>query len=695
MLTKICFSTLLCINCCAYSQTQEIDSILNLLNQHTAGDTTRLNLLNELSFQYAGNDSLKGLQYADQAITLANKLGNEFKLGQAYINKGMNHYYNMHYEPAEQEYLNALSIFERKNNKPLIANANYLLGYLYTSYGKTEKAIQNLESALIYYQATHDEVKIAKINNSMGGNYYRLSKFPQAIDYYFRSLAAYEKIKDTLNIALGKENIGMVFNAMGKFDTALNYYTQSLADYRKLRNKKREANALTNIGNVYDNKDETTRAIQYYRQAYSINLKENFRSNIAFTSSNLGIAYTGLKKYDSAFYFLLKELDFFIEVEDYRNESIIRQYLGVCIHEAPDDILIKYSFAPEKRFKLAEDMVRQSITLAEKAECVSCLAADWEVLKNVYAAANDFKNAYQAAEKEILFKDSVYSDENRDALANSKMQYEFDKEEAVLNAKHQAELARQKTVKNFLLTGGIFLLLVSAMIFFLYKRRSEARSKQREAELKAHVADTELKVMRLQMNPHFIFNSLNSISDYIRKNNPEEADEYLSKFARVMRMTLENSEQTTIALKEDLAMLELYMQLESKRLNHKFDYSIKVDPEIDQENTLVPPMIFQPFVENSIWHGLAKKEGKGEIKIDIQKDGEMLNCIIEDNGIGCKNSERQKPNEKKHSMGMKITKSRLDLLNRMQGTEATIQLIDKPDDGGVQAQVHLPLTLAF
>ncbi len=154
-----------------------------------------------------------------------------------------------------------------------------------------------------------------------------------------------------------------------------------------------------------------------------------------------------------------------------------------------------------------------------------------------------------------------------------------------------------------------FIILISFLLFYSYKRRRDAKARQKEAELKAEIADTEMKVMRLQMNPHFIFNSLNSISDYIRKNNSEEADDYLSKFAKVMRMTLENSEQQAIPLEEDMKALELYMQLEAKRLNNKFTYEIKVADDIDKENTLVPPMIFQPFVENSIWHGIAQKGG--------------------------------------------------------------------------------------
>jgi LytS/YehU family sensor histidine kinase len=191
------------------------------------------------------------------------------------------------------------------------------------------------------------------------------------------------------------------------------------------------------------------------------------------------------------------------------------------------------------------------------------------------------------------------------------------------------------------------------------------------------------------MNPHFIFNSLNSISDYVQKHDIKAADNYLSKFAKVMRLTLEHSEQKAVTLEEDLKALELYMQLESARLNNKFTYEIKVDENIDRANTLVPPMILQPFVENSIWHGISKIDGAGKILIEIKKDEEMINCIVEDNGAGIQSNQLID----KKSLGMKITKARIDIMNKIKKSKAAIDLFNKEE--GVRVEVKLPLELMF
>jgi len=202
--------------------------------------------------------------------------------------------------------------------------------------------------------------------------------------------------------------------------------------------------------------------------------------------------------------------------------------------------------------------------------------------------------------------------------------------------------------------------------------------------------------LRAQMNPHFIFNSLNSISDYIAKNNTKAADEYLIKFAKLMRLILENSEQKTVSLAEDLEALELYMQLEALRLKNKFTYSIQVDDALDKHTTLVPPLILQPFVENSIWHGIAGKNGEGNIAITIKKDGDMINCMVEDNGIGRQgknDASKLKDNSGKRSLGMKITKERIDIINKTKKTNAVVAVTDL--EQGIRVEVRLPLELNF
>ena len=208
------------------------------------------------------------------------------------------------------------------------------------------------------------------------------------------------------------------------------------------------------------------------------------------------------------------------------------------------------------------------------------------------------------------------------------------------------------------------------------------------------------KALRSQMNPHFIFNSLNSIQNFINANDSENANEYLIKFAKLVRMILENSREQEIELSKDLKALEIYMQLESLRLKHGFDYKINIDSNIDADNVLVPPLIIQPFVENAIWHGLQHKSERGKIEINIsQKNNELL-CIIEDNGLGRKAALKianQLSPEKRKSLGMQITAERISLYNNIKNVKAFFEVEDIVSDNqtGVRVKLHLPFEEAI
>jgi LytS/YehU family sensor histidine kinase len=175
------------------------------------------------------------------------------------------------------------------------------------------------------------------------------------------------------------------------------------------------------------------------------------------------------------------------------------------------------------------------------------------------------------------------------------------------------------------------------------------------------------------------------------KHNIDIANDYLIKFSKLTRSILENSEKKWISLKDDLELTELYIQMESLRLKNKFSYDIKVDKAITIENTLIPPLILQPFIENSIWHGIAGKESKGHIHIEIKKENEMMVCIVEDDGVGRKNSIDTKPENV--SMGIKITKSRLDIINQLKKTKGRVEMFDKTQ--GLRVELKLPLELRF
>lgn len=199
-------------------------------------------------------------------------------------------------------------------------------------------------------------------------------------------------------------------------------------------------------------------------------------------------------------------------------------------------------------------------------------------------------------------------------------------------------------------------MILSGLVFFIFRTLKKVQIKNKKIALQS---------LRREMNPHFIFNSLNSVNQFIATNNELEANQYLTKFSKLMRGVMENSTEDFIPFPKELDLLQNYLALEKTRFIDKFDFEISVDENLNQQNLLIPGMLIQPFLENAIWHGLRYRSEKGFLKLNFSKENQLLKITIVDNGIGIKESKKQKTLHQKNreGRGMKNTFERIKLLN--------------------------------
>lgn len=241
-------------------------------------------------------------------------------------------------------------------------------------------------------------------------------------------------------------------------------------------------------------------------------------------------------------------------------------------------------------------------------------------------------------------------------------------------------------------SSALLLLLGGAFAFYRYRLRQVAL----KSDYEKRVADMELTALRAQMNPHFIFNSLNSIENYIIQNETVKASEYLNGFSRLMRLILQNSRTHLVNLKDEIEALKLYMEMESLRFNHEVEYEVNIDPELEVSDIDIPPMLIQPYVENGIWHGLRHKGGPGKITLSFQRNNGYLKCVIEDNGVGRKKAASlASRNPTRKSMAMNITHERLRTINKLYETDASVQIDDIKDEQGVVAGTRVELSISY
>ncbi|MFS4467652.1 tetratricopeptide repeat protein [Maribacter sp. 2210JD10-5] len=507
-----------------------------------------------------------------------------------------------------------------------------------------------------------------------GNLYYIVADNLNALDAFQKALDIGQKTGDeSLKLSM-LNNLANIHADLKEYDEALEKYGTFLSTSENLGNVPNQIRGLTNIAIVYTDSDRHEEAVSYLKKALRLSKEEKNDFFIAAITNNLALAYKGMGAYQKALEFYQIAVDISRKIENNYIEASALNSIGKV------NILLK-------NYDKALISGEEALKLSEEIGAVEWQADSWKVLSTVYEEQNKMEDALTAYKNHIKFRDSVLNEEKKSEITKKEMQFKMKMQQDVANE----EIKQQKIVKNGYLVGAVLLMIFAIAGYFFYKRRRDILEEKKIADFNTKVAETELKALRSQMNPHFIFNSLSSISDFMVKNDIEKANEYLIKFAKLTRSILENSEKKWITLKEDLELMELYIQIEAIRLKNKLTHTISVGREIDVENTLVPPLMLQPFIENSIWHGIAKNQNGGHINIETKKEGDLLVCSVDDNGVG--RTKNVKLKSENTSMGIRITKNRLDILSRLKETKGNVVLIDKTQ--GLRVELKLPLELQF
>ncbi|MEM0992650.1 MAG: histidine kinase [Bacteroidota bacterium] len=438
------------------------------------------------------------------------------------------------------------------------------------------------------------------------------------------------------------------------------------------------------LGKIYEHNDEQELSVKSYLKVVNMCETMDMRSRLSWHYLNVGIGYMSLEDEESAEIYFKKAINVTDDVSQHARASAYAN-LGHCYFQQKyyDEALELYNRADYLyKEQSPKDFYNFSILDSWKAQLLSELGQRQKALKyfeSAYAYAEIIEDYRQLSEvcKGLA---TFYADSG-----DYKVAYEYLAEHDKMDMLHSDQVQKRQRLE--------------------LEVKYEAEKKQREAEMsQLRATQLQMKALRAQMNPHFLFNALNSIQNYITSNEVTFAAKYLSKFAKLMRRSLEYSEQEIISLEEEVEFLRNYMDINAKlRFGDRLDYAIYVDDELEEDIIGVPTMIIQPYVENSIEHGLRPKEdGLIEIRFELcEEDDDMILCIIEDNGVGRKRASELQQASIKHqghkSMGTKITETRLQLLH--QGDEADfefVKIIDLEDEEdktplGTRVEVRIPI----
>jgi Histidine kinase/Tetratricopeptide repeat len=553
---------------------------------------------------------------------------------------------------------------------------------------------QNPSEAMLYTDSAFElatKIKwqkgIALALRQKGLVFYQLSDLVNAMEYSLKALKAGTFGNNDLFHASVDNNLANIYADMGQYQKALEFYNQYKTISEKLNDRTNEMNALVNIGNVYTEMHDLASGLNYFQKALDIAKDKGDKNMQGMILNNMGVIFAENRQFDEA-------------INSFRNSIVLTGAEGNRSAKATALSEMAKVYLNQKKYGQSIAFARQALTASKEAQVIEWQRDAYQTLATAEQALHQPAQALSDFKQYISLRDSILNSQKREELTRKEMQFQFDRKQESEKAEQDrkallavAAINRQRYLKNIVALCASVVLIAAVVIFLFYKRKRDAVERQKEAEQKASVSEIEMKVLRLQMNPHFIFNSLNSICDYIINHDPKGAENYLIKFSKVMRYILEYADQKEVSLSEDIKVLEWYMQLEALRLENKFNYEIKIDRSLDPDITMIPPLLFQPFVENSIWHGISGKKDRGKIMIEINRDREMLDCIIEDNGTGRRRNGGPDfaLNNTHKSLGMKITQARINILNDLKRSSAKIELQDL--NSGLRVILRLPLEL--
>jgi tetratricopeptide (TPR) repeat protein len=681
------------------SQNDKIDSLKKVLPALI--DSARVDCLNALSYEY---------------ILLGKKEPAEGYADLAYENS------------RKHNYIHGIAVsFSRKS---------HIARKFYDDFVKSE---QMGKSSLSWFVKTSNKAGYDYMYNNLLNALFAQSKFEEAMQYVEETYAVAKESGDTLKILNALHRIFTISRLSGNYEKSFLFTQRAYKLALKANNKIWIANSLCNMAQLYMLIEDYPAALSYFRTVIqrdddkTRNERIKTQNDIWF-KMEFAETFSHLNQFDSAWYYYnlfkpSKEDSIYIRIyrvsigecyylqKNYR--SALENFLaGLAEHKKLNDrneimrtlLNIGKTYLALNNNSEALKYGREGLDIAVQTKAKRFIREGYQILSTIYDRLNQTDSTNFYFRQYITMKDSVLNDQTKGKFTA----YNYEQKIALINQEkeiQQAKLEKESLVKKVLIASftGLAILGIFILRNIILKRRNEKQRLEHELEIqkleseKTKIAfqqqatELEMQALRAQMNPHFIFNSLSSINMFILENNKLQASEYLSKFSRLVRLILQNSQEAYIALDRELEALGLYLELESLRFEQRFEYKISVHDEVDTTMVKVPPLIIQPYAENAIWHGLMHKKEKGHLEIELYVKEKILFCKITDDGIGRERAAelKSKSSLTYKSMGMRITADRIAILQQQEQNNSFISVNDLvfPDGrpAGTEVLIKLPV----
>ena len=552
----------------------------------------------------------------------------------------------------------ALVLSQKLHYQKGIADVCQQYGYYYNLVGEYERAKKMNDRAETIYTDLGMETELAACYNQQAISAAEMGDYDKALTVFYETEKIYQQVNNVEEQVNIKMNIGSMHVLTKAWEKALINFEEAAVIAEEFGFKDASIGCYSNLANVYSKMGDFEKAVTHSKRAIEAAVEINSLYRLSSSYHNLGTIYEREQMSDSALVYWKKALDGYVQLDQMASAAYIRLNIANVMQQ-------------RKEYQPAIAIANQSLEAGKKMGVKRICMDSYSLLCEIYRNKGDYKKALENAEFYYNMRDSLQGEDMQGKIREIETKYETEKkEEAIVllqekDKVNKLELAqKESSIKNgryFVAILAITLVLLAGGGYFTWQQ-NKLRQQKNAAEL-------EQKVLRAQMNPHFIFNSLNSIQRMYIEGKNDQANEYTADFAELIRKILENSDKNRITLAEEIKTLELYLQLEKLRCKGQVNYEIKMDEELDARSIMVPPLIFQPFVENAIWHGILPKDEPGMITISIEHEGNKLKGVVRDDGVGIDPQKKAKHHESK---GIHITEQRIG---------SKVQIVSYPGKG--------------
>lgn len=615
------------------------------------GDEVQFTIYRHLGFYHSKMQEFETAKsYLKLALKKAKRIRDIAKQSETYQHIALN-FMRFNEKDSSLHYANkAINAGRRSGNKAELARSFNTIAQVYSFFGQVELGVAKNLVALQLAQGVGNSLLLARFCREVGQTQREILNLDDAEYYFRRSLS----------------------------------YSQAINDKRQM------ALALTFLATVQLDRDQYDKAIKNANRSTILLTELNDINGLGLTHNVLGLVYKEQENYSEASINFNKALVFYESAGNKQEIAEVYHNVGTVFKE-------------QKRYQNALNYLNRSIEIREQYKAKSQIYQTYRVIADVYKELNNSTLALEYMEKYLDYVDSNTTVQAATRIAELSESYRSEQRERLINAQADsiqrqrqeremttARLEYSQLRNNFqmyIIIAFIIIIVMAGLILFYRWNQTQIKQRQREAEMSQ-------TLLRTQMNPHFVFNAMSVIQSYIYENDTENSSKFLVNFSRLMRLILENSPKEQIPMETEIEILSKYLAMQKLRFQERFEYEIVADDELIAEAAQIPPMITQPFIENSIEHGQLHTIEGGFIRISFTKVDKMLHITIIDNGIGRKASKAKKKSSAHRSMAMEITAERVENLNKKFRTDRYMHIEDynKEEETGTKVLISLPYT---